>query len=120
MAVTISDVTADPNQGTVYGLPWKFALKDVTFDGSYPTGGETVTAAQVGLNMLVGAWPAWAANADGTLGLPVYVKVNSTGSEATLFAYGYDGSEAGAASLEEKGDTFDADAFTARVMFYGH
>lgn len=120
MAVTISNVTADPNQGTVYGLPWKFALKDITFDNSYPTTGEVVTATQVGLNMLVGAWPAQAVNAAGTAMLPVYVEVNSTGSQATLQLFRYDGASAGKANLEEAANAFDASTFTARVMFYGH
>lgn len=121
MAVTVTNVTADPNQSAAYGLPWKFSLKDVTFDNAYLTTGEVVTATQVGLSMLVGAWPVSPAmTSTGAAAMPVGVKVNSTGSQATIQAYRYDGASAGKASMEEAANNFDASTYTTRIMFFGH
>src|SRR5262245_8108846 len=121
MAVTVAEVTGNPNQYAAYGLPYKFSLKAITFDNNYLTTGEPVTASQVGLNMIVGAWSVSdARNAAGTLAIPVNVVVNSTGSQASLQLYRYDGASAGKASLEEAAGGFDASTFTARIMFFGH
>ncbi len=120
MAITIADV-ATPNAAQTSGLnQFKWRFKDITFDNSYPTTGEVVTATQVNLNMLVGVIPGLAVTSDGAAALPVYGEVNSTGSQATLQIYRYDGASAGKASLEEAANTFDASTFTVRLWFFGH
>jgi hypothetical protein len=61
MALTIENITrpAGAKEGqtltsqlAVEGTPLKMTVTKVTFDNSYPTGGEVVTAAQLGLTTL--------------------------------------------------------------------
>jgi hypothetical protein len=51
MALTIANPEHQPNQPQVIGQN-KVAQKKVTFDASYPTGGEAVTPASVGLTYI--------------------------------------------------------------------
>jgi hypothetical protein len=95
----------------------KIKIRDVTFDSSYPTGGEPLTAADVGLKRIDQVLcDAGAKNAAGTLVIPVrYDHAN-----AKLQGYEYNGAAAGVARLQELANTFDASAFTARITFIGY
>ena len=112
MALTLARVTgADRVEGNK-----KVKVRDVTFDSSYATGGESLTAADVGLKKIEFVRGLVAKNSTGTLAIPlVYDFTNSK-----LQAYRYDGASAGKASLEEAAAAFDASAFSARLEFVGY
>jgi hypothetical protein len=98
----------------------RFKVVDVTFDSSYPTGGEAVTAADLGWDQVHGAVVLFdAKNSAGTAVLPVVAVPNSTKTQVTLQLYRYDGASAGKANLEEAAAAFNASAFTARIKFLG-
>jgi hypothetical protein len=86
-----------------------------TFDSSYPTGGEPLVAADLGLARITHIEDATAKNAAGTSAIPVvYDHTNSK-----LQGYEYNGASAGVARLQELANAFDASAFTARLTVYG-
>lgn len=121
MAVTIAEV-AHPNAAQTefpFGI-YKARIIDVTFDASYVTTGEPLTAASLGWNGVVYSFPSLAMNAAGTLGMPVYAEANATQSQLTLQLLRYDGASAGKASLEEAANAFDASLFTARLLVIGY
>lgn len=111
MALTVAKVTgADYVAGNK-----KIRVRDVTFDSSYPTGGEALTAANVGLKKIDTMSGGIAKNAAGTLALPLcYDHTN-----AKLQAYQYNGASAGVAQLLEVADTTDLALFSARLTFVG-
>jgi hypothetical protein len=90
---------------------------DITFDSSYPTGGESLTAADVGLKKIEQVLSdAGAKNSAGTSMVPV--RYDYTNSK--LQGYEYNGASAGVARLQELANAFDASAFTARCTFIGY
>lgn len=117
MAVTVANVT-HPNQFITdfpFG-PWKCRLVDITFDNSYLTTGEPLSAATLGVNQVHGAIVLYdAKNAAGTLAMPVVIVPNTARTSLTLQLLRYDGAAAGKASLEEAANAFDASLFTMRV-----
>lgn len=116
MALTLTRV----RQGdTVFGNK-KVKTRDVVFDSSYPTGGESLTAAQVGLKTIVAAIPhgAFRKTSDGSTA--VLVSYDHTNSK--LFAYRQkDPANAGGADipLPEVGNTIDLSGFSGRMTFIG-
>lgn len=112
MALTIARVTgADRIEGNK-----KVKVRDVTFDNSYPTTGEPLAAADVGLKVIEFVRGLSAKNATGTLGLPLaYDYTNSK-----LQALEYNGAAAGVAQLQEVANTTNLAAFTARLEFVGY
>lgn len=121
MAVTIAEVS-NPNGAQTefpFGI-YKARIVDVTFDNSYVTTGEPLTAINLGWNGIFGAIPlTQAGNAAGTLAMPVHIKPNSTLSQVTIQLLRYDGASAGKASLEEAANAFDASLFTVRLLVIG-
>jgi len=93
----------------------RVAYVDVTFDSSYPTGGEPLAPADVGLSQITFVSDELAKNAAGTLGIPVrYDYVNKK-----LQGYEYNGAAAGLARLQELANAFDASLFTVRLKVEG-
>jgi hypothetical protein len=89
----------------------------VTFDNSYPTGGEAVTAGDFGLSVIedvIVHGPA--ANAAGTAGLPVHYN-RSTGK---LQLFRVDAANVGIVNLQEAANAFDASLFTVRLTVLGY
>ena len=117
MPVTVAQVT-HPNQTVTqfpFG-PWQARLVDITFDASYLTTGEPLSAVTLGVNQVHGAIVIYdAKNAAGTLALPVLIVPNANRTSLTLQLLRYDGAAAGKASLEEAANAFDASLFTMRV-----
>lgn len=88
MALTIAYPT-HPNQVmTEFQLgPWKARMVKLTFDASYLTTGEVLTAANLGWTNLIGAIPlTGVANADGTLSAPCVVRSNTAQTSLTFQA----------------------------------
>jgi hypothetical protein len=122
MPVALAEVS-NPNGPQVWGSepPYKTHLMDVTFDNSYPTTGEIVTATQVSLSQIVDVQVVrQPTNAAGTLALIATCEPNASGSQAVIQLYRYDGAAAGKASLEEAANAFDASLFTGRFKFIGY
>lgn len=112
MALTIAKVT---NGDYVVGNK-KIRTRDITFDNSYATGGESLTASDVGLRSVVAvATDGGAKNSAGTSLVPVRYDYTN----AKLQAYRYDGASAGKAFLEEVAAAVDLSAFTVRAVFTG-
>lgn len=110
MALTLSRVTA-----TVIGNK-KMRTYDVTFDSSYVTGGESLTASDLGLKKVEQVLTdAGAKNSAGTQSVPVRYDYTN----GKLQAYRYDGASAGKANLEEVANTVDLSAFTVRLTAIG-
>lgn len=108
-------LTVTPKKVFVIG-DRKEAHYDVTFDNSYPTGGETLGPTELQLDSvdIIEAGPI-ARNAAGTSAVPVgYDYTNSK-----LQAYRYDGASAGKAFLEEVANTVDLSTFTVRIRAVG-
>ena len=106
MAITI---TQPGSSSPVVGVPGnvKYVIKDITFDDSYPTGGEGLSATQLGLE-------------------EVYIVLISQKSDGYVVQYDYTNEkleiyEAGAdgAALDELGDTADASGIGIRLIAYG-
>lgn len=83
MALTFTKPTNWPHAGPVNIGSLQLVSWDVTFDSSYPTGGEAVTAGQVGLNSIVAAIPGLGAAADESA--TVDVKWDHAASKLILF-----------------------------------
>lgn len=112
MALTVTKVT---NGDYVVGNK-KVRTRDITFDSSYATGGESLTASDVGLRSVVAvATDGGAKNSAGTSLVPVRYDYTN----AKLQAYRYDGASAGKAFLEEVTAAVDLSAFTVRAVFTG-
>lgn len=111
MALTIATVAgADHVAGNK-----RVKVRTVTFDSSYPTGGEPLTAADVGLKKLTQVIPHGPArNTAGTLA--VNVAYDYTNSK--LFAYETAGTVA--TPHAEVGNTESLDTYAVRVTFVGH
>jgi len=119
MAVGVANVTSPNYASADYTLgPFKLKVRRITFDSSYPTGGEVVLASQVGLQNIVMVLPTVASNAAGTLGYPLFGKPNSTGSQCALLPLA-SGANAGD-PLPEETNAADLALFSADVWFVGH
>lgn len=92
------------------------SIVDVTFDSSYPAGGEAVTAADFGLNTIRTVLPAVAVDPD-TADNALVVAFDHTNSKILLFWANNDGGADG--PLIEVADTTDVAAYTARLVVYG-
>lgn len=114
MALTITPVAPVGASRDVHGKT-RVAWFDITFDNSYPTTGEPLTAADLGFRRILILVSDMAKNAAGTLAFPVrYDYVNSK-----LQGYEYNGAAAGLARLQELANAFDASLFTVRVKVEG-
>lgn len=121
MAVTVANVST-PNQTYVQGevLGLKAVLVDITFDSSYVTAGEAVTATQVNLNTIEYVFPTFVKNAAGTASMLCFGYPSGAGKlSALLQLQRYDGASAGKANFEEAANAFDASAFTGRFLILG-
>lgn len=111
MALSFSKVSA-----TTWGNK-RVRIYDVTFDSSYPTGGEPLAASDVGLRKIEQVLSdAGAKNSAGTSSIPV--RYDYTNSK--LQGYEYNGASAGVARLQELANAFDASAFSVRLTFIGY
>jgi hypothetical protein len=111
VALTLTAVAG----GNVAFANKRMRVFDVTFDASYPTGGEPLTAANVGLKKIEQAIPHGSArNTAGTLS----VKVAYDYTTQKLFAY----ETAGTVSTPdaEVGSTESLATYTVRMTFIGY
>tara|TARA_R100001015_G_C4620714_1_gene177729 strand:- start:1544 stop:1867 length:324 start_codon:yes stop_codon:yes gene_type:complete len=106
MAITITNPGSSADVPGVQGNI-KYVIKDITFDDSYPTGGEGLSATQLGLE-------------------EVYIVLISQKSDGYVVQYDYSNEkleiyEAGAdgAALDELGNTADASGIAIRLIAYG-
>jgi hypothetical protein len=122
MALTVTDIATPNAAATEFPLGiFKAKLVDVTFDNSYPTTGEVLTAASRSWIQIFGAIPVTPpTNAAGTASMGLVVKKNATNTQLTLQLQGVDGAAAGKANLEEKANAFDASTFTTRLLLLGY
>lgn len=115
MGLTIDKVTG---ADTVWGNK-RVKVRDITFDSSYPTGGEALVASDVGLSKIEHVIPNGpAADSDGTGGTHA-VLVRYDYSTSTIQAF-EGGASANAAVFDEKGDTESLANYTVRVTFIGY
>ncbi len=91
-------------------------IADVTFDSSYPAGGEAITAANFGLNTIRTILPAIAIDPD-TVDNAVLIGFDATNSK--LLAFWADYSNASDGVLIEVADTTSLAAYTAQLVVYG-
>lgn len=121
MALTIAEV-ATPNSQTTqtewFGV--KAKIVDITFDNSYLTTGEVLTAAALGWDTILGGFAIEDINnraSSGTLSYPTVVRANASGSQVTIQAY-----ETAATvdnPLKEATSTQDLSTFVGRFVFLG-
>jgi hypothetical protein len=90
----------------------KFVVVDLTFDSSYPTGGEAFDVAQLGLSEV------WFAVIDATAPSATSYQFRYDKVNGKIQAYWVDTSVDGAA-LAEVADTTDLSTVTVRALFYG-
>jgi len=118
MAVTIANV-ATPNATTTEGslLGLKAKLIDVTFDSSYVTAGEPLTAISLGWDQLHGAIPVTqATTTTGTTAYAVQARPNTTKTQLQLFLYS---TTAATAPMAEVANAVNASTFTVRLLVLG-
>lgn len=109
MAVTVTDIAR-----TVFGNK-RAVVAEITFDSSYPTGGEPLTAAQLGLASVDAVFPAAAVNST-----PLALGVRYDKANAKLLAF-YGDNDAGADSgLIQVPDTTNLSAYSATVLVIGN
>ena len=119
MALTVTAVRTpnqDNHEGSFMGLRGR--VVDITFDSSYLTTGEVLTAATLGWTYVFGAVVlTHPTNTAGTLGLPTVVRANSTNSQLTFqpLESAGDGDP-----MDEAGSTNDLSAFTGRFIVLGY
>lgn len=113
MSLTLSNVSA---ANTVWGNK-RVRVYDVTFDNSYPTGGESLVASDVKLKKIEQVIPHGAAvDSDGSGGTQaVAVTYDHTNSKLQAFESGASG-----AVLPEKGNTESLANYTVRVTVIGY
>lgn len=92
-------------------------VREIEFDNNYPTGGESLTPADVGLEVIEQFIPHGpAANSDGTGGtLSVSVRYDHSTSKLQAFESGADG-----AVEPEKGDTESLADYLVRATIVGY
>lgn len=108
MALTLADVARG-----AFGHK-RFVVTTVTFDSSYPTGGESLTAADLGLVSIDAVLPCAAVNATPVAVVTTYDKTNSK-----LLAFQADGAASGLASLAQVANTTDLSAFSTVICVIG-
>lgn len=92
---------------------------DVAFDSSYPTGGYVLTAAQVGLSIILGALVIGFPDVSGGATMqPIRTTANAAGSTIAIQSYTSNGNAP--ASLAEVPNTTDLHTLTARILFLGY
>ena len=106
MALTISNPS---NARDTTGVPgdMKYVIKTITFDSSYPTGGEAIASTEVGLESI--ALVLISPDHNGYV-----AQFDYTNSKISLWEAGADG-----AALDEFASTGDASAVVVRAIFYG-
>ena len=106
MALTI---TVPGNASDMAGVPGnnKYVIKTCTFDSSYATGGEELTATTLGLESL--HFVALSMEKSGYV-----AQYDYTNSKIALYEAGADG-----AILDEVGNTTDVSAVVVRVLAFG-
>lgn len=118
MAVTFANVST-PNtsitEDQLFGL--KARIVDVTFDNSYLTTGEVVTAAQLGWDTIQFVWAESAVNAAGTLAHNVVARPNAARTQMAIQAY----ETAATVDTPHKEVTSAADlsTYTVRLVVFG-
>ena len=107
MALTIAN---PQNARDTTGVPgdMKYTIKTITFDSSYPTGGESITAADVGMESI--ALVLFSPDKNGFV-----PQFDYTNSKIALYSAGAD-EETG---LDELANTTNASAVVVRAIFYG-
>lgn len=122
MALTIANVSTPNATINEFSFgPYRARLIDVTFDNSYLTTGEILTAASLGWNQVFGAITITPpANAAGTASMALLVKKATNNKQVTLQLQRYDGASAGKANFEEAANAFDASLFTTRILILGY
>jgi hypothetical protein len=120
MALTVTAVTDIPNYNPAEWVegPFQVRLYDITFDSSYPTGGETFTATQVNLNEVTMVDIGYAAASDGSTGVVVYPTIATGGQTVTLQAQVT--GDTVSTELDEATNTDDLSALTVRLKVYGY
>lgn len=119
MALTVAEVV-HPNAASTHVSfpPFKAKIVDVTFDSSYLTTGEIMTAASQGFTILLGAITlTHPTNTAGTLGMPCVVRASATGSQ---LAFQPLESAGDGDALDEAGSTNNLSTFTGRFMILGY
>lgn len=113
MALNVQPVPGAP--GPLFSLGnLKARLWDVTFDDSYPTGGEPLPAAQLGFTRVIAVLPELAVESDYSTSIPVaYDRENEK-----LVAY-LGPADVSDAPLDEAGSSADLDAYTVRLLVLG-
>jgi hypothetical protein len=118
--LTLAKLT--PNADTTFGNT-RIKFRDITFDDSYPTGGESLTAANFGLKHLDAVIPHGpAVDSDGSGGTnAVTVTYDHTNSKLQAFRQ-IDPADTGGdqVSLPEVGSTDSLANYTVRVTAIGH
>jgi len=119
MALTIAYVStpnSEHHEAQFAGL--RAVVLDLTFDSSYPTTGEDLTAADLGWTYLFGAITlVHPKNAAGTLGLPCMVSANSTN---TTLAFQTLESAGDGDPMDESANATDLSLFTGRFVVLGY
>jgi hypothetical protein len=121
MAVVVTATKPTGVQDTTFGNK-KIKIRDITFDtGTYVTGGNTVTAASLGLKRIdyVGMGTQIATN--GTAGAtanPIGVTYAANGQSVTFQQY--ESAATGLPLLEKTSAEATLANFTFRAMFIGH
>lgn len=111
MALTIANTT--PQSGDVWGRQ-KTRIVTVTFDSSYPTGGESFTPANVGL----ASFTAVFFSPDSS---PAYqFAYDYTNQKILVFGVQQDADAAVTDPFDEEDDTADLSTVTIRVLCVGH
>jgi len=106
MALTLSTPGNAPD---VAGVPGnlKYVIKRILFDSSYASGGESLTATDLGLESI----HIVLAHGEDSGYVPQY---DYTNSKLAVYEAGADG-----AALDEVASTTDLSAFYARIIAYG-
>lgn len=121
MALTIAQVGNPNSAATEFPLgPFKARLIDVTFDNSYLTTGEVLTAADLGWNTIHGAVVVEHAQnraSSGTLSVYLTIRPNTARTQVTVQAY----ETAGTVDTSHKEVTSGADlsTYTGRLLVFG-
>ena len=120
MALTNTEVTHPNSQSTEFPFgPFKAKIMTVTFDNSYLTTGEVVTAAQLGWDQVhfALAIDGGIANAAGTLSAFVITKVNAARTQVALVGQETAGTVDTAFKEINSGDNLST--YSGRFMFVG-
>ena len=120
MALTVAEVSHPNSQSTHVSLsPFKAKVVDITWDSSYLTGGEVLTAASLGWVQLYGAIALTnPCTSTGTLAALPLVKPNTAKTQLT-FQLAEGGTTANDNPLKEVTSTQDMSTYTGRFLLLG-